>query len=93
MCATATSTFFWLVFLAALVGLAVFDPPVASGVARISIAAVAGVGFLLVVHLATHGYDRAVMLIPTWLLLVRLGRRRRLHGRPARSPPTSSSRR
>jgi diguanylate cyclase (GGDEF)-like protein/PAS domain S-box-containing protein len=63
-------TLFWLVFLAALVGLAVVDPPVASGVARISIAAVAGVGFLLVVHLATHGYDRAVMLVPTWVLLV-----------------------
>ena len=63
-------TVFWLLFLAALVGLAVFDPPVASGVARISIAAVAGIGFVLIVHLATHGYDRAVMLIPTWLLLV-----------------------
>jgi diguanylate cyclase (GGDEF)-like protein/PAS domain S-box-containing protein len=63
-------TVFWLVFLAALVGLAVIDPPVAAGVARISIAAVAGIGFILVIHLATHGYDRAVMLIPTWLLLV-----------------------
>src|SRR5215210_5347811 len=63
-------TAFWLLFLAALVGLAVFDPPVASGVARISIAAVAGIGFVLVVHLATHGYDRAVMLVPTWLLLI-----------------------
>jgi diguanylate cyclase (GGDEF)-like protein/PAS domain S-box-containing protein len=61
---------FWLVFLGALVGLAVIDPPVASGVARISIAAVAGVGLVLVVHLATHGYDRAVMLVPTWLLLI-----------------------
>ena len=28
------------------------------------------IGFVLVVHLATHGYDRAVMLIPTWLLLL-----------------------
>ena len=27
-------------------------------------------GFILVVYLSTHGYDRAVMLIPTWLLLV-----------------------
>ncbi|HEV2603608.1 MAG TPA: EAL domain-containing protein [Microvirga sp.] len=63
-------TAFWLVFLAALVGLAVVDPPIASGVARISIAAVAGIGFVLVVHLATHGYDRAVMLVPTWLLLI-----------------------
>ena len=63
-------TAFWLLFLTALVGLAVFDPPVASGVARISIAAVAGIGFVLVIHLATHGYDRAVMLVPTWLLLI-----------------------
>ncbi|MFC0283873.1 EAL domain-containing protein [Camelimonas abortus] len=60
----------WLVFLGALVGLAVIDPPVASGVARISIAAVAAIGFLLVVNLALHGYDRAVMLIPTWTLLL-----------------------
>ncbi|HST93242.1 MAG TPA: EAL domain-containing protein [Microvirga sp.] len=61
---------FWLAFLGALVALAIVDPPVASGVARISIAAVAGIGFVLVLHLATHGYDRAVMLVPTWLLLI-----------------------
>ncbi|WP_425463672.1 EAL domain-containing protein [Methylobacterium oryzihabitans] len=60
----------WLVFLAGLVALAVVDPPVAAGVARISIATVAGVGLLLVVYLAAHnGYDRAILLIPTWLLL------------------------
>ncbi|MGU3542434.1 EAL domain-containing protein [Methylobacterium sp. A52T] len=63
--------FFWLAFLAGLVGLAVFDPPVAAGVARISIAAVAGIGLLLIVYLAAHnGYDRAILLVPTWLLLV-----------------------
>jgi diguanylate cyclase (GGDEF)-like protein/PAS domain S-box-containing protein len=63
-------TAFWLTFLGALIGLAIFDPPVASGVARISIAAVAGIGFILVIHLATHGYDRAIMLVPSWLLLI-----------------------
>ena len=47
----------------------VLDAPMASGIARISIAAVAAVGFVLVLHLATHGYERAVMLIPTWFLL------------------------
>ncbi|AWN39279.1 EAL domain-containing protein [Methylobacterium durans] len=63
--------FFWLAFLAGLVGLAVFDPPVAAGVARISIAAVAGVGLLLIVYLAAHnGYDRAILLVPTWALLL-----------------------
>jgi diguanylate cyclase (GGDEF)-like protein/PAS domain S-box-containing protein len=60
----------WLLFLAALIGLAVFDPPIAAGVARISIAAVAAVGFVLVLYLSTHGYDRAVLLIPTWFLLL-----------------------
>jgi diguanylate cyclase (GGDEF)-like protein/PAS domain S-box-containing protein len=59
----------WLVFLTGLIGLAVFDAPTAAGVARISIAAVAVVGFVLILHLASHGYERAVMLIPTWLLL------------------------
>ncbi|GBU17550.1 MULTISPECIES: sensor domain-containing phosphodiesterase [unclassified Methylobacterium] len=63
--------FFWLAFLAGLVALAAFDPPVAAGVARISIAAVAGVGLLLIVYLAAHnGYDRAILLVPTWTLLL-----------------------
>lgn len=60
----------WLVFLACLIGLAVYDAPVAAGVARISLATIAAVGFILVLYLSTHGYDRAVMLIPTWLLLL-----------------------
>jgi len=60
----------WLIFLACLIGLAVYDAPVAAGVARISLATIAGVGFILVLYLSTHGYDRAVMLIPTWLLLL-----------------------
>ncbi len=60
----------WLIFLAALVGLAVYDAPVAAGVARISLATIATVGFVLVLYLAIHGYDRAVMLIPAWFLLL-----------------------
>ena len=62
-------TAIWILGLAGLIGLAVVDAPMASGIARISIAAVAAIGFILVVHLATHGYERAVMLIPTWFLL------------------------
>ena len=60
----------WLVFLGALTAVAVFNPAVASGVARLSLAIVAVAGLGLVVYLATHGFDRAVLLIPTWLLLV-----------------------
>ncbi|MGB7092569.1 MAG: EAL domain-containing protein, partial [Methylovirgula sp.] len=60
----------WLLFLVGLIGLAIYDAPVAAGVARISLGTIAAVGFILVLYLSTHGYDRAVMLIPTWLLLL-----------------------
>jgi diguanylate cyclase (GGDEF)-like protein/PAS domain S-box-containing protein len=60
----------WLVFLGALAAIAVFNPAIASGVARMSLALVALGGLGLVVYLAAHGFDRAVLLIPTWLLLV-----------------------
>jgi diguanylate cyclase (GGDEF)-like protein/PAS domain S-box-containing protein len=60
----------WLVFLGSLVALALFDPPVASGIARISIALIAVFGFALVVYLAVHGSDRAILLIPSWFLLL-----------------------
>jgi diguanylate cyclase (GGDEF)-like protein/PAS domain S-box-containing protein len=62
-------TIAWLVALAALIGVAVFDPAVASGIARMSLAGIAVFGLALVVYLSTHGYDRAVLLIPTWILL------------------------
>src|SRR6185437_6837675 len=60
----------WLVFLGALVAVAMFDPAVASGIARLSLLLVAIAGFSLVIFLATHGFDRAVLLIPTWFLLL-----------------------
>jgi diguanylate cyclase (GGDEF)-like protein/PAS domain S-box-containing protein len=60
----------WLAALAALIAVAVFDPAVASGIARMSLAGIAVFGLGLVIYLSTHGFDRAVLLIPTWLLLV-----------------------
>ena len=60
----------WLVGLAALMAVALFDPAIASGIARLSLGAIAVGGFALVVYLSTHGFDRAVLLIPTWLLLL-----------------------
>jgi diguanylate cyclase (GGDEF)-like protein/PAS domain S-box-containing protein len=60
----------WLVFLGSLVALALFDPAVASGIARMSLVLIAFAGFSLIVYLSTHGFDRAVLLIPTWFLLV-----------------------
>jgi diguanylate cyclase (GGDEF)-like protein/PAS domain S-box-containing protein len=63
-------TFGWLAFLAGMVGLALFNPEVASGIARVSLALIAVLGFGLVIYLSTHGFDRAVLLIPTWFLLL-----------------------
>src|SRR5262249_34789101 len=60
----------WLAFLGLLIAVALFDPSLASGIARLSLALVAFAGFGLVVFLAALGFDRAVLLIPTWFLLV-----------------------
>ena len=63
-------TYGWLAGLAALVALALFDPQVASGIARLSLGLVALLGFGIIIYLSKHGFDRAVLLIPTWFLLV-----------------------
>ncbi|WP_062221989.1 EAL domain-containing protein [Aureimonas sp. D3] len=63
-------TALWLVGLGGLGALAAFDPPMASGIARMSMAATAGVGLLLILYLSAMRYDRAIMLIPTWLLII-----------------------
>ncbi|WP_414594619.1 EAL domain-containing protein, partial [Ancylobacter sp. G4_0304] len=60
----------WLVFLAALVGLALLDPSAAAGIARPSLMIVSFMGFGVVLWLAFHRYDRAVLIIPTLFLLV-----------------------
>lgn len=61
----------WLLGLAALLGVAAVEPALAAGIARISIATTAVLGLLLIAWLAVmRGYDRAVMLTPTWVVLV-----------------------
>ncbi|MEZ0213791.1 MAG: EAL domain-containing protein [Xanthobacteraceae bacterium] len=60
----------WVAFLGALVGLALLDPSAAAGIARVSLLAVSVVSFAVVVWLALHAYDRAVLIIPTLFLLL-----------------------
>jgi diguanylate cyclase (GGDEF)-like protein/PAS domain S-box-containing protein len=60
----------WLVGLVILLGVSVVEPSVGAGIARLSLGVTAGLGFALIVYLATHGFDRAIMLIPTWVLLL-----------------------
>ena len=60
----------WLLGLGVLAGIIAVDPSVAAGVARISLGATALVGLGIILYLAIRGFDRAIMLIPTWIILV-----------------------
>jgi diguanylate cyclase (GGDEF)-like protein/PAS domain S-box-containing protein len=63
-------TLLWLLGLGAMLGVAVFDPPIASGISRISFALTAVCGLLIIVFLTVREYDRAIMIIPTWSLIL-----------------------
>ena len=60
----------WLLGLALLAGVIAVDPSVAAGVARMSLGLTAAVGLGVILWLAIRGFDRAIMLIPTWLILL-----------------------
>ncbi|BBE72243.1 EAL domain-containing protein [Oharaeibacter diazotrophicus] len=59
-----------LAALAALFGVAAHDPSIAAGIARMALAGLGALGMILILALALRGYDRAIMLIPTWLLFI-----------------------
>ncbi|MCB1419908.1 MAG: sensor domain-containing phosphodiesterase, partial [Notoacmeibacter sp.] len=58
----------WVLLLLGLAGVAIFDPPLAAGLARISFALTAVTGLGLIIFLSFKAYDRAIMLIPSWIL-------------------------
>lgn len=60
----------WVLGLLAIAGVAVIDPAVAAGVARVSFAGTAVIGLCLIVYLGVRNYDRAVMLIPSWMMVL-----------------------
>ncbi|WP_417767589.1 EAL domain-containing protein [Stappia sp.] len=59
-----------LILVLGLLGVAVWDPSVAAGIARISLGIIGVLGFAVIATLAWQGYDRAIMLVPTWVLLL-----------------------
>jgi diguanylate cyclase (GGDEF)-like protein len=65
-------TIFWVWIAAqfALIGVAIIDPQTASGLARSSAVLIAGVGTGLIAYFALRGQDRAMSLIPSWMLLI-----------------------
>ena len=60
----------WIVAALALVFVAVLDPRLASTFARLSFGGIGAVGAVLTLFLALRGQDRALSLIPTWLLFL-----------------------
>ena len=60
----------WILGQLALVGLAVLDPRLASGLARASLAFTAVGAAPVIVYLAVRGQERALSLIPTWILFL-----------------------
>ena len=60
----------WIMALLALAGVALFDASIAAGVARFSFALTAVAGIGLIAYLSFQGYDRAIMLVPSWLMIL-----------------------
>jgi diguanylate cyclase (GGDEF)-like protein len=60
----------WIAAQFALIFVAIVDPAFAAGLARASMVAVAGVGTVLIAYFALRGQDRALSLIPSWMLLI-----------------------
>jgi diguanylate cyclase (GGDEF)-like protein/PAS domain S-box-containing protein len=63
-------TLAWVLGLALLFGVAIYDPSIAAGIARISLALTATAGLLLIVYLGFSRYDRAILLVPAWALIM-----------------------
>lgn len=60
----------WIAAQFALVIVAIIDPQTAAGMARASTILIGGVGTGLICYFALRGQDRAMSLIPSWMLLV-----------------------
>ena len=60
----------WIIAQLTLVAVAVIDPRLASTFARMSFVVIGAVGGAFALFLALRGQDRALSLIPTWILFV-----------------------
>ena len=62
------ATLAWVLGLGLLFGVAIYDPAIAAGIARISFALTGTAGIFLIAYLGLNRYDRAILLVPAWLL-------------------------
>jgi diguanylate cyclase (GGDEF)-like protein/PAS domain S-box-containing protein len=62
--------FGWVAGQIALIGMAVIDAKLASGLARLSFLPIAVIGSFIITFLALRGQERALSLMPTWMLFL-----------------------
>lgn len=60
----------WIAAQLGIIAMAALDPSFSSGLARLSFALIGVAGALLITYLAMRGQERALSLVPTWLLLL-----------------------
>ncbi|MGH1417836.1 MAG: EAL domain-containing protein [Hyphomicrobiaceae bacterium] len=60
----------WMMAQLSLVAVAVIDPRLSATFARLSFILIGGVGAVLSLYFAVRGQDRALSLLPTWLLFL-----------------------
>ncbi|GAB5511516.1 MAG: hypothetical protein Rhims3KO_29170 [Hyphomicrobiales bacterium] len=60
----------WAAFFATLIGLAVYEPQIASGIARLGLGIIGIGGLLVILPMSVQGFDRAVHLIPSWIVFL-----------------------
>ena len=60
----------WVLGIILVSGIVVYDTSIAAGVTRLALAATAVFGLGLIIVLSFRGFDRAIMLIPAWALLL-----------------------
>jgi diguanylate cyclase (GGDEF)-like protein/PAS domain S-box-containing protein len=60
----------WIAFQAGLIGFALIDSQLTSGIARLSFAPIAVIGSALIAFLGLRGQERALALLPTWMLFM-----------------------
>lgn len=65
-----TAFWVWIAMQFGLVLLAIVDPQTAAGMARASTVLIACIGTVLIAYFALRGQDRAMSLIPSWMLLI-----------------------
>ncbi|MBB4076692.1 diguanylate cyclase (GGDEF)-like protein/PAS domain S-box-containing protein [Bartonella fuyuanensis] len=59
----------WTIAFCSLGAFSIYDPIRAAGIARLSFGLTVVLGIILIIYFSIRSYDRAIMLIPTWLLI------------------------